>query len=179
MKELINEIKRDFSITKTDQRRANQVFVTVSKTMAPKLITWLRDYHEFAHLAFITAVDFPEKNLFQLTYMLHNYEKHVDMGIRVEIDRKNPEMTSMHHLWEQVGTYQRELREMFGIDFPGSPRLHENFALEGWNNKPPMRRDFDTKEYSNNTYFPRPRPQSLDPRKHMKEKLYPTDKGGE
>jgi NADH-quinone oxidoreductase subunit C len=85
-------------------------------------------------------------------------------------------MTSIHHLWQQAKIYQRELREMFGIDFPGSPGLHENFALEGWEDIPPMRRDFDTKEYSEKTYFPRPGRQTHDPREYMKQKLYPDTK---
>ncbi|WP_416208189.1 NADH-quinone oxidoreductase subunit C [Halomonas sp.] len=34
---------------------------------------------------------------------------------------------------------QRELKEMFGIDFPGSPRVDEPFVLESWDDIPPMR----------------------------------------
>ena len=64
-------------------------------------------------------------------------------------------MISIHHLWEQAATYQQEIHEMFGINFPGSPGVDENFILEGWQNIPPMRRDFDTLKYSVETYFPR------------------------
>ncbi len=110
--------------------------------------------------------------------MLHNHENHNDIAIRVEIDRDNPEMISMHHLWKHVGMYQRELYEMFGINFPGSPRIDENFCLEGWQNLPPMRRDFDSKEYSEGLYFPRKGRTTHDPREHMKKQLYPNDKGG-
>jgi len=82
-------------------------------------------------------------------------------------------MASIHHLWKQAGTYQRELKEMFGIDFPGSPRVDDSFILEGWDNIPPMRRDFDTKKYSEETFFPRPGRESHDPETYMKSKLYP------
>jgi len=41
-----------------------------------------------------------------------------------------------------------------------------------------MRRDFDTKKYSEETYFPRPGRKTHDPKTYMKEKLYPNDKGG-
>jgi NADH-quinone oxidoreductase subunit C len=38
-----------------------------------------------------------------------------------------------------------------------------------------MRRDFDTLDYSEKTYFPRPGRTTHDPREHMKEQLYPKD----
>ncbi|MBN2781385.1 MAG: NADH-quinone oxidoreductase subunit C, partial [Candidatus Marinimicrobia bacterium] len=81
----------------------------------------------------------------------------------------------IHHLWKQAATYQRELKEMFGIDFPGSPRIDEPFILEGWQDIPPYRRDFDTKKYSEETYFPRPGRTTHDPADYMKQKLYPEE----
>jgi NADH-quinone oxidoreductase subunit C len=99
----------------------------------------------------------------------------VDIAVRTLISRDQATMTSAHHLWKQIATYQRELKEMYGIDFPGSPRVDESFILEGWDEIPPMRRDFDTKQYSENTFFPRPKQKGEDPREHMKQKLYPND----
>jgi NADH-quinone oxidoreductase subunit C len=95
--------------------------------------------------------------------------------IRVPLDRDTPVMGSIHHLWAQAATYQRELHEMFGIDFPGSPRVDEPFILEGWQNIPPYRRDFDTKRYAEETYFPRPGRSTNDPAEYMKKKLYPEE----
>ncbi|MGM0407978.1 MAG: NADH-quinone oxidoreductase subunit C, partial [Bacteroidota bacterium] len=121
------------------------------------------------------AVDWIEDNKFQLTYLLNNPEKKSDIGVKVLIDRENPEMESIHHLWKQAKTYQRELREMFGINFPGSPKVDEPFILEGWTDIPPYRRDFDTKKYSEETYFPRPGRSTNDPATYMKQKLYPDE----
>jgi NADH-quinone oxidoreductase subunit C len=50
----------------------------------------------------------------------------------VRIARDPASMDSIHGLWPTAATYQRELREMFGIDFPGSPGVDEDFILEGW-----------------------------------------------
>ena len=47
--------------------------------------------------------------------------------------------------------------------------------LEGWDNIPPMRRDFDTKKYSEETFFPREGRETYDPRKVMEEKSYPKE----
>jgi NADH-quinone oxidoreductase subunit C len=38
-----------------------------------------------------------------------------------------------------------------------------------------MRKEFDTRAYSEETYYVRPGRQTHDTRKHMKEKLYPSE----
>jgi len=93
------------------------------------------------------------------------------------LDRTTPVMNSIHHLWEHAETFQREIKELFGIDFPGSPGIDDGFVLEGWDNIPPMRRDFDTVKYSNETFFSRPGRETRDPAEYMKEKLYPENNG--
>jgi NADH-quinone oxidoreductase subunit C len=173
MKALIERLQQQFELADIHYQKAELIFLTTKKEQAIALITYLRDYENYTHLVFLTAVDFIETKQFQLTYMLHNYENQTDLGIRVLIVRDQPVMTSFHHLWAQAATYQRELHEMFGIGFPGSPRLAESFILEGWDNIPPMRRDFDTRKYSEETFFPRPGRQTHDPEQYMKSKLYP------
>jgi len=173
MKALVERLKNKFPVLKETYQREDELFVTTDKNRAIDMVTYLRDYEGFDHLVLLTAVDWIEEGEFQLTYLLCNSEKKCDVGVRVMIPRDNPVMTSAHHLWEQIATYQRELFEMFGIEFPGSPRLKESFILEDWEGIPPYRRDFDTKKYSEETYFPRPGRETKDPTEHMKEKLYP------
>ena len=72
-------------------------------------------------------------------------------------------MDSIHLLWGQAWTYQREMKEWYGIDFPGSPRVDEEFVLEGWEGPPMMRRDFDSLAYSDATYTERPGRETHDP----------------
>ncbi|GAB4293982.1 MAG: NADH-quinone oxidoreductase subunit C [Marinilabiliales bacterium] len=172
MENLIAQIEKTFSISDVRKQRENLYYITASKDQTIPLITWLRDFKGFKHFVLLTAVDWIEDNKFQLTYTLNNPDEHYDIGIRTFIDRDNPVMISAHHLWEQVATYQREIKEMYGIDFPGSPRVDEPFILEGWDNIPPMRRDFDTLKYSEETYFPRPGRKTYNPTDYMKEKLY-------
>jgi|SRR6056297_589757 len=171
----MKDIQAKFKITEIEEQRKDLSFITILKEQAISLITYLRDIKEYKHLVLLTAVDWIEDNHFQLTYLLNNPEKKSDIGVKVLIDRENPEMESIHHLWKQAKTYQRELREMFGINFPGSPKVDEPFILEGWTDIPPYRKDFDTKKYSEETYFPRPGRSTNDPATYMKQKLYPDE----
>jgi len=171
----MKDIQAKFKITEIEEQRKDLSFITILKEQAISLITYLRDIKEYKHLVLLTAVDWIEDNHFQLTYLLNNPEKKSDIGVKVLIDSENPEMESIHHLWKQAKTYQRELREMFGINFPGSPKVDEPFILEGWTDIPPYRKDFDTKKYSEETYFPRPGRSTNDPATYMKQKLYPDE----
>ena len=175
MEEILKRLETKFLPEKKDVQRNNLVFVTLAKNTAVEAITYLLDYEGYTHLVMISAVDYIEQNMFQLTYLLHNYRTHTDIGVRVELDRKNPVMESIHHLWAAAQVYQQELKEMFGIDFPGSPRLNEPMILEGWDNIPPMRKEFDTKKYAEETFFPREGRYTLDPKEQMEKKLYPLE----
>jgi len=169
------ELSRRFQVSALVKQRENLNFLTVSKEHTVAVLTDLKERYGYTHLVFFTVVDQLEKEEFHMTYMLHNYTKHQDLGVIVKIARENVQMESIHHLWPAAATYQQEIREMFGVQFPGSPGLYENFALEGWDDLPPMRRDFDTREYSEKTFYPRPGRESFDTRKYMKENLYPSE----
>lgn len=173
MKDLINKIGLIFGIHAADYQRDNLVFITIDKVSVMDTLTHLKNIEGFTHLVLVSCVDWIEDDKFQLTYFLNNPVKKIDLAVRTMIARENAEMVSCHNLWKHVETYQRELREMYGINFPGSPGVNENFILEGWDQIPPMRRDFDTLKYSEETFVFRDGRDTNDPAKYMKDKLYP------
>ncbi|EIJ33204.1 NADH dehydrogenase (ubiquinone) 30 kDa subunit [Thiothrix nivea DSM 5205] len=176
MQALYDTLKQRFPLGELTVQRGNLAFITVEAVRLYPLLRYLRDHEGFSHLVLLTAVDWIEAGQFQLTYLLNNRAQCKDVGLRVMIPRDQPQMESIHDLWPAAATYQRELHEMFGIDFPGSPRLTEEFILEGWNDIPPYRRDFDTLEYARQAFRDRPGRETRDPATHMKQQLY-GDKG--
>lgn len=171
MENIIKDIQSRFEVSDIVNQRDNMTFVNCKKEKTIALITHMKKNLGFKHFVLMTAVDWIEDGLFQLTYILNNPKEKLDVAIRTFISREEATMETAHKLWRQVSTYQRELKEMFGIDFPGSPRVDENFILEGWNDIPPYRRDFQTKEYAEQTYFPRPGRHTNDPSEYMKKNL--------
>lgn len=173
--QIISSIKEQFTVTHIRSTEPRLIFVTVTKEQALHVVSFLLQKQGFKHLVLLTAVDYIEQGQFQLTYLMHNPEKIIDIGVRVLIDRENATMESAHELWPTIATYQRELREMFGISFPGSPGVDDDFILEGWKGLPPYRRDFDTKAFAE-SFFPQREGRSTnDPATFMKEKLYPNE----
>jgi NADH-quinone oxidoreductase subunit C len=160
-------------------QRDDLAFVSVAAQHLRPLLVHLAEQEGYTHLVLLTAVDWIEEQRFQLTYLLSNRQAACDIGVRVMIDRPADgpaAMESIHDLWPTAATYQRELREMFGIDFPGSPRIDEDFILEGWVDKPPYRRDFDTRKFAEENFNHRPGRETHDPAQYMKQQLYPDGK---
>jgi NADH-quinone oxidoreductase subunit C len=175
MNDLIERLKSKFGRAGFTPIRPAHVFLTVEKKDIEGCVLYLKEFEGYGHLSLMSVVDWIEKDKFEIVYHLHNYSDKTDVSVKTFIDRKEPSMVSINKLWAGARVYEREIREMFGIDFPGCPRVNEPFALEGWNGIPPMRKEFDTKKYSEETFFPRPGRYTKDNVAHMEEKLYPVE----
>jgi len=179
MKSTLENIQKQFNITKTDINRDDLAYITIDQDKALALVAYMKESLGMKHLSLMSVVDYIERNVFQITYSLNNPDSNFIIAVRTEIDREKAEMDSAHLLWPTIATYQREIFEMFGINFPGSPGVDESLFLEGWEDKPPYRRDFDTLKYTEETFFPREGRSSNDPKAHMKKEIYGEWKKGE
>lgn len=175
MEGTLKELQTRFAATAVARRREDLAFASVPRERAVEAVTWMRDAAGFGHLVMISAVDRIERGVFEIVYLLHSHERRADVGLRVEVDRAGASMESVHHLWAAAQVYQRELREMYGIDFPGSPRVAEPMILEGWDDIPPMRREFDTRAYAERTFHPREGRATEDAADALERRVYPVE----
>ncbi len=167
MMHILDEIRERFGAEWQNEQRPDLLQIGVqAKTIVP-LLTWLKAHTPFVQLTHLSAVDWIEDGEFQLTYLLTDPKAHVSLMVCTRIDREQAEAESIHALWPQAVTYEQEINEMFGIHFPGSPRQGVPFILEGWNDIPPMRRDFDTVAYMNSHHPSRPGREHTDPRAYI------------
>jgi len=133
----------------------NRLDFTVHKDAIPGFLSHMKDQLGFRHLSHIAYVDWIEENEFEIVYILWSPKDKVKLFIHTRIDRENPVMENVDMIWRQANTYQREMKEMLGIEFPDMVAPDE-FILEDWDDIPPFRRDFDTLEYVNRTFGHRP-----------------------
>lgn len=173
MQTLYTKLNERFPLGELTEQRPDLAFITVPREQLRSLLLHLRDREGFGHLVLLTAVDWIEEEIFQLTYLLSDRANARDLGLRVMLPRDGASMESIHDIWPTAATYQRELREMFGIDFPDSPGVNDDFILEGWSDIPPYRRDFDTLKFAEENFNQRPGRETRDPAQHMQQQLYP------
>ncbi len=105
----------------------------------------------FGHLSAISCVDWIEENAFELVYHLWSYTYRFHVMVKTRIPRDHPTMPTARQIFRVAQTYERDIHEMFGVRFPGNPRLVP-FVLEDWQGPPPMRKDFDTRRFAEEVY---------------------------
>ncbi len=149
------QIKETFHSAVVKVQRERRIIVELRSDLIPPFLSFAKEYLSFIHMAHYSCVDWLEENKFELVFMLWSYEEGVMLIVKTKIDREKPEFVTIKHLWPQAETYEREIHEMYGVDFKGNDRLGE-FILEDWEDLPPMRRDFDTVKYAGEHYFTRP-----------------------
>ena len=153
--EIARAISNTFHTAQVRIVRERRVEVKIRGDLLPPLASNLKYYHQFQHLSLISCVDWLEQREFELVYFFWSYTHKIMVAVKVRVPREAPRFVSIRPLWRQAETYEREIHEMYGIYFEGNPN-QTPFLLEDWEGIPPMRRDFDTRKYVEETYSWRP-----------------------
>jgi len=145
---LKQELKSTYKNVVADILEGNRLVVIAPKNMVLSILSFLKN-KGYNHLALISCVDWIEEKQFELVYILTSYsekgrKEHIILKTR--IPRENPEFKTAISIFENAEPYEREIHELFGVDFEGHPRLTHLF-LERDYKIPPFRKDFDTREY--------------------------------
>ena len=119
-----------------------QVTLTLQKEDVIEIACVLRDDFGFNHPIACGAVDYPLENNILIIYYLMNSDSKLIVFLRVKLDRKNPEITSLTRIWEAMSFHEREAHEMFGIEFKGHPNLIPLLLSPDWKGGYPLRKDF-------------------------------------
>ena len=90
----------------------------------------LRDQAEFAfnRLSDVTAVK--RGDAFELLYRLNSWTTDRNLVVRVTLSTVSPRLPSVAGLWKTALFGEREVHDMFGIEFAGHPDLRPLLAPE-------------------------------------------------
>lgn len=145
-------VEQSFAVKKTDVIDSYQIAFEVVQEDVHRLLSKLK-LAGWVQLSYLSAIDWLADNEFEMVYILMNWETPVHIQIRTRIHRDNPVMPSILPIYPGAKYYERECHEFFGIQFPGNPGYEKQLILEGWDDIPPLRKDFDPKAYSD-SHFP-------------------------
>jgi len=106
-------------------------------------LTILRDNHHFELLSAQTAVDYyPQTSpRFHVIYQLTSLAKNLSVQIRVPVNSDQPKVPSAADVYKVAVWRERELLDMFGIEFEGHPDPRRILMPEDTEGHP-LRRDF-------------------------------------
>jgi NADH:ubiquinone oxidoreductase subunit C len=95
----------------------------------------------FDYMFCLTCVDW--KTHLTMVYHLDSTNYHHQMVVKVQLDRSKPEIETISHIWRTAEFHEREVYEMFGVNFLNHPDLRLLILPDGWEGKNPLRKDFE------------------------------------
>ena len=95
----------------------------------------------------VTAVDwYPAEPRFQVAYSILSMGLKQRIRINVRVSGDDPRIDSITSVWPSANFYEREVLDLFGIHFPGHPRLTRIMMPDNWNGHP-LRKDYPVEGY--------------------------------
>ncbi|HEY3929753.1 MAG TPA: NADH-quinone oxidoreductase subunit C [Candidatus Koribacter sp.] len=119
-------------------------YLVVDKSIVFDVLNHMRD-EQFDYCVDITAVHWPKREeQFDVIYILYSFEK--NERVRVETTIKDGEkVRSAYSLWPTSDWLEREVFDMYGIEFTEHPGLKRILLPEGWTGHP-LRKDYGIRQ---------------------------------
>ena len=95
----------------------------------------------------LTAVDwYPQEPRMQLSYSILSHRMKERLRLIVRLDSEKLSAPSITGVWPAANFYEREVFDLFGVDFPGHPRLTRIMMPVDWQGHP-LRKDYPVEGY--------------------------------
>jgi len=128
---------------KSSKLNHNQIYLNIENDDLLEVVLFLKNNNEikFKQLIDITAVDYPEnERRFKIVYLLLSHEFNSRIIISFHI-KENEIVTSITSVFPSANWMEREVFDMYGINFKDHPdlrRILTDYNFEGY----PLRKDF-------------------------------------
>ena len=100
-----------------------------------KNMTLLREKLQLDYLFCLTAIDW--KDNITMVYHLLSKQNKLPVVIKVKItNTTSPTIDSVSGIWKTANFHEREVYDMFGVQFNGHPDLRRIFLEEDWQGWP-------------------------------------------
>jgi NADH-quinone oxidoreductase subunit C len=141
---IVTKMKSKFpdSILETSEFR-DELTIVIKKEDIISVCTFLRDDPEFLfnYLSDLTAVDrLGRKPRFDVIYHLYSIKKSHRVRLKIKLD-EGESLQSITSVWSGANWFEREVFDMFGIQFDDHPDLRRILMPDDWVGHP-LRKDF-------------------------------------
>lgn len=101
----------------------------------------------FDMLSCVTGIDNgPDAGTMEVAYNLYSVPFNNQLMIKVSLVRVNPEIESVSHIWKTADWHEREIFDMYGVNFLHHPDLRRILMPADWEGHP-LRKDYKQQQY--------------------------------
>lgn len=95
----------------------------------------------FDYLFCLTCIDY--KTYFTMVYHLSGSSiRNINIVVKANVDRENPVIDSVTSIYKTAEFHEREVFDLFGIQFTNHPDLRRILLTDEWNGYP-LRKDYE------------------------------------
>ncbi|HEX5002433.1 MAG TPA: NADH-quinone oxidoreductase subunit C [Bacteroidia bacterium] len=95
---------------------------------------------DFDYLFCLTCVDW-KTHLTMVYHMTSTTHRH-HLVVKIQLDRTQPEVETVCHIWRTAEFHEREVFELFGVTFLNHPDLRNLILPDVWDGYP-LRKDYE------------------------------------
>ena len=95
----------------------------------------------FDYLFCLTCVDW--KTYLTMVYHLSSTSFRHNIVVKSKLNAQQPEIETVSGIWRTAEFHEREVFEMFGVNFINHPDLRLLILPEGWEGKNPMKKSYE------------------------------------
>jgi NADH-quinone oxidoreductase subunit C len=118
-----------------------QNYLSVDCSLIPDLLRLMRDEEQFDYCVDITAVHYPKREKqFDVVWILYSFPRNERVRVKTQI-ADGASIRSSVSIWPTANWLEREVYDMFGINFDGHPDLKRILLPDGWKGHP-LRKDY-------------------------------------
>jgi NADH-quinone oxidoreductase subunit C len=142
---MVDDLKKALGddLLESKVQRARRIYVKVKAGSHRKAIQYMKDNWGLYHLTTISGADLGEN--FEVIF--HFFVKNVVVNLRTEVPRSKPRLETITDIIPGSTLYEREVHDMFGIDFKGHPNLIRLELSDDWpEGVYPLRKDWKSPE---------------------------------
>jgi NADH-quinone oxidoreductase subunit C len=138
---IVQALQGQFGVTFEEFRGEVHVFAGPEQIVAA--LALLRDEQDFELLSALTAVDYwpQEAPRFHVVYQLTSLARNLSLQLRVPVNGDNPKVPTASGVYESANWREREILDMFGIEFENHPDPRRILMPADWEGHP-LRKDY-------------------------------------
>ena len=124
-----------------------QTAVTVEADAIVDLFAYLVENPDLKmnYLSAISGVDLTES--IGIVYFVSSLEYRHKLTIKTKVDRIGGRINSIQHIIPAANWFEREIWELYGVDFVNHPDLRRFLLPDDWDQGNPMLRDWDGRDF--------------------------------
>ena len=138
---MVEKYKPQYGSGLDAQSYLGQNYFTVDRSLIPDILRLLRDEEQFDYCVDLTAAHYPKREKqFDVVWILYSFARNERVRVKTQIADGESLPTSVP-IWPTANWLEREVYDMFGIQFTGHPDLKRILLPDGWKGFP-LRKDY-------------------------------------